>query len=237
MTRVALAKWVRFGFSLTRRITLETPERLQKYILHFPKAITTLNLDKEIMNMKISSSFFLFFLAFAVVVPSAFAVGKPDGAGMGRATQGEMRSNRQITPGEGKMRACQARESSIKNRMTHLAQLATTMEVNFDKHAQRVEDYYNNKVVPSGKTVVNYESLVTNIQTQKTAVQTALATAQTDASAFSCTSGTPKEQTTKFREDMQAVKQALKAYRTAIKDLIVAVRSVGAEEGSPKPTE
>jgi ABC-type transporter Mla subunit MlaD len=141
-----------------------------------------------------------------------------------------------ITPGQGRMHACQAREASVKNRMTHLSQLATTMESKFDRHAQKVEDYYTNKVIPSGKTVANYNELVTAIQTQKTAVQNALATAQTDANSFSCTSGTAKEQVRQFREDMQAVKQALKAYRTSIKDLIVAVHSVGGE-ASPEPTE
>lgn len=82
------------------------------------------------------------------------------------------------------------------------------------------------KVVPSGKTIANYDSLVADIQAKKSAVQTALSIAQNDANSFSCTGDDPKGQLTQFRKDMQAVKKALKEYRTSIKNLIVAVRSV-----------
>ena len=115
------------------------------------------------------------------------------------------------------------------------------MEDKFDKHAQRVEEYYTSKVLPSSKTVAGYDSLVADIQAKKTAVTTAISTAQNDANKFSCTGDDPKGHLTQFRKDMQAVKKALKDYRTSIKNLIVAVRSVtGATErenkGSPKPT-
>ncbi len=98
------------------------------------------------------------------------------------------------------------------------------MQEKFDAIAKRVEDYYISKVVPSGKTVTNYDSLVSEIQNKKQATQTALGKAQTDANSFSCSGNDPKGQLTQFRTDMQTVKSALKDYRTAIKNLIVAVR-------------
>ena len=92
-------------------------------------------------------------------------------------------------------------------------------------------------MVPSGKAVGNYDALVAAIVTQKTMIQTALAKAQTDATAFTCAGTDPKVQLTQFRTDMQDVKKALKDYRTAIKDLIVAIRSVtGKTESSAAPT-
>jgi hypothetical protein len=114
------------------------------------------------------------------------------------------------------------------------------MEEKFDSIAKRVEDYYNSKVVPGGKTVADYVSLVTNINTNKTVVQTALTKTQNDANSFDCT-GNPKDQLMRFREDMQSVKKALKDYRTSIKNLIVAVHSVTGVQNSepsvsPKPT-
>ncbi len=115
------------------------------------------------------------------------------------------------------------------------------MEEKFDVIAKRVEDYYTSKVVPSGKTVANYASLVADIQTKKGAVQTALTQAQTNAASFACTSDDPKGQMTQFKDDMRTVKAALKDYRTSIKNLIVAVRSVTGEAErsniSPKPTK
>ena len=175
---------------------------------------------------------------FFVLTSSVLAVGKPSDVGAQSVT-GQAQAKTRLT--EAKLRACQAREDAIKKRASYLTQLATNMESNFDKHTQRVEEYYTSKVVPSGKTVANYDSLVADIQTKKTAVQAALTTAQNDANNFSCAGNDPKAQLTQFRKDMQAVKKALKDYRTSIKNLIVAVRSVtGATErenkGSPKPT-
>ncbi len=146
------------------------------------------------------------------------------------ASQGSTaRQNAMAKLDDAKLKMCQGKENGIKQRSSHLTQLVTTMEENFDRIEKRVEDYYNSKVVPSGKTVSNYTSLVSDIQTNKAAVSTALTKAQADATAFSCSSDDPKGQLTQFRVDMQAVKEALKDYRTSIKNLIVAVHSVTGE--------
>lgn len=175
---------------------------------------------------------------FVLTAGSVLAVGKPSDAGAQSATR-QAQAQTRLT--EAKLRACQAREDAIKKRAGRLTQLAGDMENKFDKHAQRIEEYYTLKVVPSGKTVANYYNLVADIQVKKTVVATALSVAQSDADNFSCTGNDPKGQLTQFRKDMQAVKNALKDNRTSIKNLIVAVRSViGATEretkGSPKPT-
>ncbi len=177
-------------------------------------------------------------ISLVLLTTTVFAIGKPkdvdaQGQSLGHPNSSITRDT------DGRLRACQAHEDAIKRRLTHLTNLVTNMETKFDAIATRVENYYTNKVVPRGKTVANYNTLVSDIQTQKTNVQTALKKAQTDANSFSCTSGSPKAQLTQFREDMQAVKEALKDYRTSIKNLIVAVHSVTGRansEGSPKPT-
>jgi len=69
--------------------------------------------------------------------------------------------------------------------------------------------------------------LIADIQTKKTAVQTAIAKVKTSTAGFSCTVGDPKEQVKQFRDGMKEVKSALKVYRTSIRNLIVAVRSLG----------
>jgi len=169
---------------------------------------------------------------------SALALGKPSDVGNTAAGQGRMQAQTHLT--EAKLKACQARENAIQKRSTHLVTLVTTMESKFDAIAARVEDYYTSKVVLSGKTVVNYDTLVADIQTKKNAVQTAVTAAQTNSS-FDCSSANPKEQMTQFRTGMGGVRTALKEYRTSIKNLIVAVHSVTGETesenaGSPKPT-
>lgn len=183
------------------------------------------------------------FLFFVVLVSSVLAVGKPDEVGKNTTgVQEERRQQVQNRLTEAKLKVCQAKENTIKKRTQQLTKLATTMQEKFEAIAGRVEEYYTSKVVPSGKTVANYDSLVADIQTKKGAVQTALTQAQSNAESFACSGDDPKGQLLQFREDMRAVKSALKDYRTSIKNLIVAVRSVtGATErtnpsASPKPT-
>lgn len=169
------------------------------------------------MNRKNIGIFSILFFLFVAFTPAIYAVG------YGQVGQ------RAPT---GQMTACQAKESALKKRMEQLTQLATTMQEKFSTISMRVEQYYSAKVLPGGKTVNNYSELVADIQAKKAAVHSAVTTAQTDTTNFTCNTG-PKEQLTQFRYDMQAVKTALKNYRTSIKNLIVAVRSVtGAMERS-----
>lgn len=130
-----------------------------------------------------------------------------------------------------KLKICQNREKAIQKRSTQLTRMAEKMLNVFSNHAARVQNYYTARVAPSGRTVENYDGLVTEIATQKSAAQTALATAQAAMEDFSCASEDPKGQLKGFNEQMKIVKQALKDYRTAIRNLIVAVRG---NDGAPK---
>lgn len=135
-----------------------------------------------------------------------------------------------------KLQACQAREAAIKRRADNVTRLGTTIFTVFDTIAQRVQAYYDLTVVPSGQQVSNYNALIQDITRKKATVITALTTAQTSAAAFSCTGDDPKGTLTEFRTAMQEVKQALKAYRTAVRALLVAVHSVTATPTvSPTP--
>ncbi len=176
-------------------------------------------------------------LATGLVFTSAVLAANVHGQGNGNKPSGV----RNVATGssqvnQARLRACEAKQEGIKQRSRHLISLVTDMELNFGAIAGRVEEYYTGKVVPSGKSVSNYTILVANIQTEKANVSTALAKAQEDETAFNCNSN-PKVQLNQFRVDMQAVKTALKNYRTSIKNLIVAVHSItGNVNRSPKPS-
>lgn len=174
-----------------------------------------------------------------VIVTTVFAVNLPPQAASRGASQATIaRQAAQTRLQDAKLKSCQARENAIKQRSSSLTQLVTTMEEKFDRIEKRVEDYYNSKVVSSGKTVSNYASLISDIQTKKAAVPSALTKAQNDVTDFSCTSDNPKVQMTQFRVDMQSAKAALKDYRTSIKNLIVAVHSVTGEQNkSPESSK
>lgn len=121
---------------------------------------------------------------------------------------------------EQKVRRCEVKEKILITRTESLTRLVTNMEAKFTAIVERVKSFATDK----GLTVENYDALLADIETNKTAVDEALASSSVNAQAFTCDSDDPKAALTGFREDMQAVKQALHDYRTSIKDLIVAVK-------------
>lgn len=187
-------------------------------------------------NIKLSIFLSTLFLTLVIFTPPVSAVERPNATTTPQARMQKVQAR--LT--EAKLKSCQARENSINKRSSQLVKMATNMLEKFDAIAGRVKTYYTEKVVSSGKTVTNYDSLVTDIQTKKTAVQTALSTTQTNVATFTCKGEDPKGQLTQFRTDMQTVKTALKDYRTSVKNLIVAVRSVTGETEknvTPEPTK
>jgi hypothetical protein len=137
---------------------------------------------------------------------------------------------------EAKLRVCQNREAAMKQRFERLNSMADKMLSSFDAKATRVKDYYTDKVIPTGKTVPDYDALVADIDTKKAAVETALTNAKASSDAFSCDAADPKTLLQDYRKSMQEVKSALKDYRTAIKNLIVAIRGVSGQS-TPVPTQ
>ncbi len=158
------------------------------------------------------------------------ATNKPSPAASARA---EKQAERVAKLADAKLKACQNREAAMQKRSTQLVKMTTNMETKFTAIMKRVTDYYTGTLVPNGKTVANYDTLVANVTTQKAAVNAALKTAETAASAFSCTSDDPKGQLTSFRESMQQVKSELKKLREEIQKLIRAIKAVAA---TPTPT-
>lgn len=133
------------------------------------------------------------------------------------------------------LRSCKAREDAVKNRMQSLTNLATNIEKVFGSIAMKVEDFYTQKVLPSGRTLSNYDALLADISAKKGIVDMDLSSAADMVGTFSCSSDDPRGLLQNFRIAMQKVKTDLKNYRTSIKNLIVAVRPL-APTPTPGPT-
>lgn len=147
---------------------------------------------------------------------------------------GELNERSASRSGNLKEKACEARQAAALKRGGQFEKLVIKMIENFDSIAKRVEDYYLTKLVPSGKTVSNYDVLVANIATAKQAVLDSLDTAQSTSLNVNC--ATVKDDLTILRTDSQKLKTALHQYRTAIKNLIVAVRTANGSKGSRTAT-
>lgn len=143
---------------------------------------------------------------------------------------------REIRLTGGPLQACKAHEAVIQTRLKSLLRYAARMEETFDRIATRVQEYYTGTVKPGGRTVSDYDSLLSDIQAKKTIVRQDLTTAKSDSEGFVCDGIDPKGHLLQFRTDMQEVKNSLKNYRTAVKNLIVAVRGTQPEKITPAIT-
>ena len=134
---------------------------------------------------------------------------------------------------ENKLRLCQVKEKVITNRSNNMVRHANRMLEGFDSIAARIQNYYLTRLVPQEKILPNYDALVLDIQTKKTAVTPLLEAVTADVTNFKCDGDDPKGQLDQFKEDMHAVIAGLKAYKRSVRNLIVAVASIrGAGDGN-----
>jgi len=117
------------------------------------------------------------------------------------------------------------RESSMSKR-------AGNMTTRLDKIVSMVENYYTTKLVPAGKTVSNYDSLVSDIAAKKAALDPLVSKVQSDSTALTCANGEARGQFQNFRTDATSLLAAFKAYRLSVINLIQAVAKVA---GSSSP--
>lgn len=121
-----------------------------------------------------------------------------------------------------KLNACQNRQKAITNIMTRLANRGQKQADLFTTIATRTESFY----ISEGKTLANYDALVADVTAKKAAAETMVSTITSDSTTFDCTADNPKGMVTNFRGSLKSEISALKAYKTAVKNLIVGVKSV-----------
>ncbi len=134
----------------------------------------------------------------------------------------------------GIVRSCESAIKNIKTRSESLTKMAKNMLAKFDSILSNVVNYYTGTVIPSGKTVANYQNLINDANTKRAAVETALNTATGDLPTLSCDNDNPKDAVSRFNKDMRAVKTALANYRTSIKNVIKAVHGFRRPTSSPR---
>jgi hypothetical protein len=133
-----------------------------------------------------------------------------------------MRANHEARLTAVKLKVCQNRQKAITNIMSRIADRGQKQLDLFSTIATRVETFYTDK----GKTLSNYDALVTAVNDKKAAAQTTVDTIKTDSTGFSCDSNDPKGSIATFKTALKSEIQALKDYKTAVKNLIVGVKSV-----------
>ncbi len=120
-----------------------------------------------------------------------------------------------------RLKACQDRQADINN---HIARISQRLQKHLELYsnvASRVETFYTKKNL----SLANYASLVADINTKQAAAQTAINTVKNSSTSFDCHSDNPKASGQQFKTNVGNAENALKAYRTSIKNLITAIKT------------
>lgn len=147
-----------------------------------------------------------------------------------QSTAADKKAAAQTRLADAKLKACQNREKAITNIMSRISDRGQKQIDLFGKIADRTEAFYIDK----GKSLSNYNMLVADVAAKKADAQTAVTATKATASEFKCDSTNPKGIATSFKERLHTQNEALKAYKTAVKNLIVGVKSV---QGTTTSTE
>lgn len=166
-----------------------------------------------------------------MVVP-AVASALPARAEEAQVAAQEKRTELQTRLTEARLKACQSREKAITNLMTRLSDRGQRKITLFSTIASRTETFYTNK----GKSLSNYDALVADVNAKKATAQTAVDKTKATAKEFNCNSTDPKGIIATFKNNLKAQNDALKAYKTAVKNLIVGVKSVQSTTSVPNTT-
>lgn len=128
------------------------------------------------------------------------------------------------------LKACENKKDVAEKAESRVAARGQNQINTFSKIAERVENFYQTK----GYSVSNYDALVSDVNAKKVTAQAAVNTLKADSSSLSasaCEGGHNKAKVGQFRTDLKNEKAAIKAYKTAINNLIVAVKSAKSNTG------
>lgn len=120
-----------------------------------------------------------------------------------------------------KLRACQNREKAVTNIMNRIGDRGQKQIDLFTKIADRTQKFY----VDKGLSASNYDALVADVAAKKAAAQAAVDSTKSTAIEFKCDGDNPRGAAVHFKQSKADQHEALKAYKTSVKNLIVGVKS------------
>lgn len=120
---------------------------------------------------------------------------------------------------EARKNACEARKDSIEKRLANRVEKAKAHKATFDKVFARVKAFHDEKNL----NTPNYDSLVAAADAAAAEAEAQINALDALDGSVDCSQSTVTDSLAAFKEAVTGAKQSLKDYRTAIKNLIVAV--------------
>lgn len=136
---------------------------------------------------------------------------------------------------DNKKKVCEKRLGTIKKIMNNAHERGARQLEVFTNIADRTTAFYENK----NYSVANYDELITAVEDKKQAAEVAVAMSNETIDQFRCDGEDPISIKDLFKAQIQDQNTALKAYKTTINDLIVAVKSSksqGSDSNNPTST-
>lgn len=158
-----------------------------------------------------------------------------------RITQRAQKKEERLS--EARLRICEARSNVIKGRLKSLNARAKIIHEGHEKTYLRVDKFYNEKLVPNGYKLSNYDTLKKNVEDNKAKVIALHSALKDTGEGFDCNSEDPKGEVDAFKDDMKELILANKAYKDSIHVFVKAVRDLAKTakldkiSGTPVPTK
>jgi hypothetical protein len=134
---------------------------------------------------------------------------------------------------ETKKKVCEKRQAGITSMMNKMQTRGESQLAVFTKIADRTKAFYEQKQ----RTVENYDDLVAAVDEKKLAAELAVVAGDEAIADFSCDASDPTAMKDLFKAQLTDQIAALKAYKTAVKDLIVGVKSAQGQTSRSQTTE
>ncbi len=132
------------------------------------------------------------------------------------------KTNAQNRQAEAKAKQCDRRQVVVNKITAHIAERGQKQLDLFTTIATRVEVFYTK----SGKTLSNYDELVAAVNTAQASAQQTVDGIKSTTITLKCDGTDPNGAGASFKTALKSEIQTLKDYRTAVKNLIVGVKSV-----------
>lgn len=123
------------------------------------------------------------------------------------------------------LQICQNRQDRINNAFARIVDRNKKKYEFITTIGTRTEAFY----VKSGKTITNYSQLVGDINTVRTAAQTAISAEELLINTFQCTGDNPKGTVQTFQTAHKTTIKALQDYKAAIRTLLVTIKQTAKE--------
>lgn len=149
-----------------------------------------------------------------------------------RQTVETERKNGNLRSLEARQKSCQARQTEINKRVNNYAAAAQRHLGVFEDLLAKVQNFYTTRKL----NVTNYDTLLATAQSKQADAQKAVDALKALDVSIDCTSSDPAQSVAAVKTAVTNARTALQAYRTAIKDLVVALKGASTADHTTSTT-